>query len=98
MNIPEGGKIVKLSMRGMTLAAAFLWGGCILFVGLLNLAFPDYGMNFLRMISSVYPWFHASRSFPDVLIGTGDGLVDGAVAGFLFAWLYNVFSGRPHQI
>lgn len=88
---------MKLSTKGMIFAAALLWGGCILFVGLLNLAFPSYGTGFLRMISSVYPWFHASRSFGDVLIGTADGLVDGAIAGWLFAWLYNAFSGRPSQ-
>jgi hypothetical protein len=89
---------VKLSIRGMTFAGALLWGGCLLFVGLLNLGLPAYGTNFLQMMSSVYPWFHASRSFGDVLIGTADGLVDGAVAGFLFAWLYNAFAGRPGQL
>ena len=85
---------MRLSTKGMTAAAALLWGGGILFVGLLNLAMPAYGTNFLQMISSVYPWFHASRSFGDVVMGTIDGLVDGAVAGFLFAWLYNSFSGH----
>lgn len=45
-------------------------------------------------MSSVYPWFHASRTFGDVLIATADGLVDGAVAGFLFAWLYNLSGGQ----
>jgi hypothetical protein len=33
------------------------------------------------------------RSFGDVLIGAVDGLVDGAVAGLLFAGLYNMFAG-----
>jgi hypothetical protein len=89
---------MRLSMKGMAVAAALLWGGCILFVGLLNLAMPSYGMNFLQMMSSVYPWFHASRSFGDVLMGSVDGLVDGATAGILFAWLYNSFSGHATQI
>lgn len=88
---------MRLSMKGMIAAAALLWGGAILFVGLLNLAMPAYGMSFLQMISSVYPWFHASRSFGDVIIGTIDALIDGAVAGFLFAWLYNIFSGPAAQ-
>jgi hypothetical protein len=88
---------MRFSMKGMAVAAALLWGGGILFVGLLNLAMPSYGTNFLQMMSSVYPWFHASRSFGDVVIGTIDGLVDGATAGFLFAWLYNSFSGHMAQ-
>ncbi len=89
---------MKLSSKGMILASAFLWGGCILFVGLLHLGWPGYGTNFLQVIGSVYPWFHGGRSFGDVLIGTADGLVDGAVAGFLFAWLYNAFAGRLERI
>jgi hypothetical protein len=85
---------MRLSIRGSALAASLLWGGAILFVGLINLAAPSYGMGFLQMISSAYPFFHASRTLGDVVIGTVDGLVDGAVAGVLFAWLYNVFAGR----
>ena len=88
---------MRLSMKGMIAASALLWGGCILFLGLLNLAMPTYAMNFLQAISSVYPWFHASRTFGDVIIGTIDALIDGAVAGFLFAWLYNTFSGHAAQ-
>jgi hypothetical protein len=45
----------------------------------------------------VYPWFHASRSFVDVVIGTIDGLIDGAIAGFLFGWLYNLAVGKQKE-
>ena len=34
----------------------------------------------------------AHHTIGDVVIGTIDGLVDGAVAGILFAWLYNFFA------
>jgi predicted DNA repair protein MutK len=84
---------MRLSLKGMTIAAGLLWGGAILFVGLINLVRPTYGVHFLQGISSVYPWFHASRSFVDVVIGTIDGLIDGAIAGLLFGWLYNLFVG-----
>lgn len=84
---------MKLSMKGMAVASALLWGGGVLFVALLNLAFPSYGTNFLQMVSSAYPWYHASRNIGDVVIGTADALVDGATGGFLFAWIYNHFSG-----
>lgn len=82
---------MRLSLKSLTFACALLWGGAILFVGLINLAFPTYGMEFLNLASSVYPGFHNSCTFLDVLVGTGYALVDGAVAGFLLGWLYNLF-------
>ena len=85
---------MRLCIKGMAIAAAFLWGGAILFVGLMNIALPAYGLNFLQTLSSVYPWFHASRSIGDVVIGALDGLVDGAIAGSLFGWLYNSFAAQ----
>ncbi len=81
---------MRLSLKGMTIAAGLLWGGAILALGLINLVRPTYGAGFLQAISSVYPWFHASRTFVDVGIGALDALVDGATAGLLFGWLYNL--------
>ena len=89
---------MRLSIKGTAIAAGLLGGGAILFLGLINLAKPSYGLTFLKALSSVYPWFHASRTFGDVVIGTIDGLVDGAVAGFLFGWLYNFFAGSLGKV
>ncbi len=80
---------MRLSIKGTAIAAGLLWGGAILLVGLINLARPEYGMNFLAMMNSVYPWFHSSHNVASVVIGTIDGVIDGAVAGLLFTWLYN---------
>jgi hypothetical protein len=68
-----------------------------LLVGLINLAAPSYGANFLHGLSSVYLGFHASRTVLDVLIGTGYGIVHGAAAGYLFALLYNLFVLRVEK-
>lgn len=84
---------MRPSMRALAFTCAVLWGGCLLAVGLINLAVPTYGLDFLRGMSSVYPGYHASRSFLEVLVGTGYGLVDGAIGGLIFAWLYNLFVG-----
>ncbi|MGC0774128.1 MAG: hypothetical protein WB543_14440 [Candidatus Acidiferrum sp.] len=81
---------MRLSLKGMAVAGGLLWGGAILFVELINLVRPTYGVSFLEVIGSVYPLFHVSRSFAAVVIGTIDGLIDGAIAGLLFAWLYNL--------
>jgi hypothetical protein len=83
---------MKLSLKGLSIAVALLCGGCVFLVGIVNLASPSYGMEFLKVVSSIYPGFHASRTFADVLVGTGYGIVDGAIGGFLLAWLFNLFA------
>ncbi len=86
---------MRFSLKAVTLAVAIVWGGAILLVGLVNLVWPAYGLGFLQAISSVYPGFHVSHTIGSVLIGTIYGLLDGAVAGILFAWLYNAFAAGP---
>ena len=83
---------MRLSTKSLVITFALLWGGAILFVGLVNLASPTYGTVFLQCASSIYPGFHNSRTFVDVLVGTGYGLADGAGGGLIFGWLYNAFS------
>lgn len=86
------GASMQLSIKSLSIVAGLLWGGAILAVGLANMADPPYGSAFLQGIGSIYPGFHASRTFADVLVGTGYALVDGALGGFFFGWLYNFFA------
>jgi hypothetical protein len=93
---------MRLSLRAMVISGGILWGAAILLVGLINLANPSYGVNFLQMTNSVYPWLHTTHTWSSVLIGTVDGAVDGAVAALIFSWLYNSFAAgsgarRPSQ-
>jgi hypothetical protein len=81
---------VKVSLKAIAIAAGVLWGGAILLLGVINLASPSFGLSFLQVISSVYPGFHVSRTIGDVLTGTAYALIDGAVAGLVFGWLYNL--------
>jgi len=83
---------MKASIGAITVTSALLWGGCMFLVGLINLAYPSYGAEFLRVMSSVYPGADTTRTIGRVLLGTGYGLVDGAVAGYLFVLLYRLFS------
>jgi hypothetical protein len=85
---------MKSSLKGVTLTCALLWGGCLLVVGLINLAEPSYGGHFLRMMSSVYPGADTARTLGRVLLGGVYGFVDGAVAGWLFAMLYRMFTAH----
>ncbi|HTQ59293.1 MAG TPA: hypothetical protein VMI32_03660 [Candidatus Solibacter sp.] len=88
---------MKLSLKAITISGALLWGGAILLVGLINLSRPGYGLNFLQLTSSVYPWFHASHTISSVIVSTIAGLVDGAVAALIFAILYNGIAGHESQ-
>ena len=74
--LAQGGKQMRLSAKSMAVAGGVLWGSALLLVGLINLATPTYGSGFLAAMSSVYPWFHASRTFGDVAIGTVDATLD----------------------
>jgi hypothetical protein len=80
---------MTLSIRALTFTAALLWGGGVLVCGLANLIWPTYGVAFLQLVSSIYPGYHATRSLGSVVVGTLYALLDGAVCGWLFAWLYN---------
>jgi hypothetical protein len=85
------GVFMRLSIKSLAFTCALLWGGALLTVGLINLAVPTYGLDFLRGMSSVYPGYHPSRSLLEVLIGAGYGVIDGAIGGLVFGWLYNLF-------
>lgn len=85
---------MQLSVKGLAIASALLWGGGILTVGLVNLAVPSYGVRYLELMSSLYPGFHGSGTLVDVLVGAGYGIVDGGIAGCLFGWIYNLFTRR----
>lgn len=83
---------MTLSVRGLAWAMALLWGGMMLFCGLLNLAFPGYAEALLRWAASFYPGYAGPAGPASVVVVTLYGLVDGAIAGFLLAWLYNRFA------
>lgn len=84
---------MRLSPRALAITGAVIWGGYgILLTGIINLIAPSYGEHFLLTMSSVYPGYHANRTIPDLLVGTVYGMFDGAVVGYLIAWVYNVFA------
>lgn len=84
---------MKLNLKALTLSAAIVWGGAVLIVGVANSIWPGYGKAFLTMLASIYPGFGATGTFGDALVGTGYALVDAAVVGFVFGWLYNLIAG-----
>jgi len=84
---------MKLSVKAMAISLALIWGVLAMFLtGVANLLWPGYARAFLELMASVYPGYHAEASFGQVIVGTLYGLVDGAIAGALIAWLYNRFA------
>ena len=83
---------MKLSVKSLTITTALFWGGTVFFVALINFLAPPYGKAFLDLVSSVYPGYKVVGSFGSVIVGTLYALVDGAVGGVLFAWMYNLFA------
>lgn len=80
---------MKFDIKALALACAILWGGAVLLVGVANLACAGYGQHFLEMLSSCYPGYHATRSILEVAVVTLYAAADGLIGGAVFGWLYN---------
>jgi ABC-type phosphate transport system permease subunit len=88
---------MKLNLKALTAALAILWAGLVLVVGVASLIWPGYGKTFLQVLASIYPGYAASGSFGDVIVGSLYALVDAAVVGFIFGWLYNLIAGGKNS-
>lgn len=84
---------MRVSLKAIALSSAILWGSAMLFVGLIHIADPSYGADFLRIMSSVYPGADTAPRLGPVLLGTLYGFLDGGIAGLIFGLLYRAFAG-----
>jgi hypothetical protein len=85
--------LMKLDIKAMSITVGLIWGVLAMFlVGVTNLIWSAYGRAFLEVMASIYPGYTATPSFGQVILGTLYGLVDGAIAGAVLAWLYNRFA------
>lgn len=84
-----------LSTKACSFAFSVLWAMTVFGAGILNLRWPGYGAAFLDAVKSIYPGYAGVSGFGGVIVGTLYALVDGAVGGAIFAWLYNLMRARP---
>lgn len=84
---------MRLDVKSLALSSGIIWGVALFLTGLANIIWPTYGVAFLQLIASLYPGYHADGSFVDLIVGTLYALIDGAVCGFIFAWVYNLLLG-----
>ena len=80
---------MKLDLKALTISVAVVWAGAVLIVGVANAIWPGYGKAFLMVLASIYPGFGATGTLGDALVGSGYALVDAAIVGLIFGWLYN---------
>lgn len=85
---------MKLNLRAFVLTTGILWAAGFFLTGLLNLFWSGCGGAFLHVMNSLYPGYHASGSFGDLLVGTLYALFDGTISGLVFGWVYNLFVGK----
>jgi len=89
---------MKLNIKAMAFAAGIVWAFVVFVAGLANLFWSGYGAAFLKVLASVYPGYHASGKAGDLMAGVLYALVDGALFGLVFAWVYNRFAGTATAI
>jgi len=80
---------MKFNVKALALACAILWGAAVLLVALINLIHGAHGHHFLEILSLCYPGYHAARSILQVMIVTLYSIADGLICGAVFGWLYN---------
>ncbi|MEK7528619.1 MAG: bacteriophage holin [Patescibacteria group bacterium] len=80
---------MKLSVKGVGLAAAVLYAVGMLVFGFLA-TYASWGTEVYTLVASVYRG--VGTTFAGVLVGAIWGFVDGLICGSLFAWLYNKFA------
>jgi hypothetical protein len=84
---------MRFNVTALALTAGLLWGAAVLVVAIANLMWPGYGRAFLDLCASIYPGYRPGVGMGSVITGTLYGLVDGAIGGAVFAWLYNLLAG-----
>lgn len=82
---------MRFDPKALALTFGLLWGGCVLCAALAHLVWPAYGTAFLDAVASIYPGYQVGGG-GTVVVGTLYALLDGAVCGALFAWVYNRFA------
>jgi hypothetical protein len=85
---------MRFDITALALTVGLFWGAAILIVASANLIWPSYGRAFLDLAASIYPGYRAGAGLGSVITGTLYGLVDGAIAGAVFGWLYNSLAKR----
>ncbi len=78
-----------LSVKNFALTCGLMWGGGLCVISIIQFISPSYGVAFLDVMESVYPGYQGMEGAVGAMVILLYGLLDGVVAGGIFAWLYN---------
>ena len=82
---------MKLNVKAFAVAFGITWGVGLFILTWWIIAFEG-ATGEVTFIGRLYRGYNISPL--GSLIGLGWGLVDGAIGGAIFAWLYNLIAGR----
>ena len=82
---------MKLNIKAFALTCSMVWGFGVFALTWWIMAFEGQTGE-VTILGKIYRGF--SITFLGSLIGLGWALADGFVGGLIFAWLYNVISGK----
>ena len=85
---------MKLDVKAFAVTVGIFWAGAICLTGMANLIWSGYGSAFLQMFASLYPGYQATGAVGDLIVGTLYALVDGAITGLIFVFIYNALVGK----
>lgn len=85
---------MKLDLKAVALTCGIFWGALLLLISLGDLMWPGYGSAVLAIAESIYPGYGGPAGIGAAIVVTLYGLVDGAIGGFVFGWIYNTFAAR----
>ena len=85
---------MRLNVIALSVTAGLFCGAAILIVAGANAIWPTYGRAFLDLAASIYPGYRPGSGAGSIITGTLYALVDGAIAGAVFGWIYNLLSRR----
>lgn len=81
--------MAKFDIKAFGLACGILWAAAMFVLGMMNMLL-GWGAELIRLMGSLYIGY--KPTFFGSLIGATWGFVDGVIAGFFLAWLYNKIS------
>jgi ABC-type phosphate transport system permease subunit len=85
---------MRLNIIALSVTAGLFWGAAIFIVAVAHAIWPGYGGAFLEFAASIYSGYDPGPGIGSIIVGTLYGMVDGAIAGAVFAWLYNYLARK----
>ena len=85
---------MRINVIALSVTAGLFCGAAILIVAFAHSIWPSYGGAFLELAASIYSGYDPGPGIGSIIIGTLYGLVDGVIAGAVFGWLYNFLSRK----